>query len=46
MATGATVDRLIVGVVLLFGNGYFVCIEFAMTRVRQFAESEFRGNGG
>jgi len=41
----ATVARLIGGVVLLLGNGYFVTIEFAMTRVRQFPESEFRNAG-
>jgi CBS domain containing-hemolysin-like protein len=42
----ATIGRLIAGFVLLFGNGYFVAIEFAMTRVRQFAESEFQGSSG
>jgi CBS domain containing-hemolysin-like protein len=41
----ATVGRLLGGVVLLLGNGYFVGIEFAMTRVRQFPESEFVGAG-
>ena len=30
---------------LLLGNGYFVGIEFAMTRVRQFPEEEFMGAG-
>ncbi|AQL42641.1 hypothetical protein BV210_07925 [Halorientalis sp. IM1011] len=37
--------RLFGGVVLLLGNGFFVTTEFAMTRVRQFEEAEFRGNG-
>ncbi|SEN44999.1 Hemolysin, contains CBS domains [Halorientalis persicus] len=37
--------RLLGGVVLLLGNGFFVTTEFAMTRVRQFEESEFQGNG-
>ncbi|MFC6724232.1 CNNM domain-containing protein [Halobium palmae] len=42
----ATMGRLFAGLVLLFGNGYFVAIEFAMTRVRQFAEAEFQGSSG
>jgi CBS domain containing-hemolysin-like protein len=46
MVTTATIGRLVAGLVLLFGNGYFVTIEFAMTRVRQFAESEFQGSRG
>lgn len=36
-----TAGRLLAGLVLLLGNGYFVTIEFAMTRVRQFDQSEF-----
>jgi IMP dehydrogenase len=35
--------RLLGGVVLLFANGFFVTTEFALTRVRQFSEEEFRG---
>jgi CBS domain containing-hemolysin-like protein len=31
---------------LLFGNAYFVTIEFAMTRVRQFSEEAFQGSRG
>lgn len=46
MVDVATVARLLAGVVLLAGNGYFVTIEFAMTRVRQFDESAFRGAWG
>ncbi|WP_158056600.1 CNNM domain-containing protein [Halorussus halophilus] len=42
----ATAGRLVAGMVLLLGNGYFVTIEFAMTRVRQFAEEEFQGSRG
>jgi CBS domain containing-hemolysin-like protein len=38
-----TVARLLGGVGLLLGNGFFVTTEFAMTRVRQFPESEFQG---
>jgi CBS domain containing-hemolysin-like protein len=40
----ATVGRLVAGPLILFGNGYFVTTEFALTRVRQFAESEFQGS--
>ncbi|WP_435332815.1 CNNM domain-containing protein [Haloarchaeobius sp. TZWWS8] len=38
--------RLLGGFLLLLGNGYFVTIEFAMTRVRQFSEAEFTGHPG
>lgn len=41
----ATWIRLFGGVGLLLGNGFFVTTEFAMTRVRQFQEAEFRGHG-
>jgi CBS domain containing-hemolysin-like protein len=33
--------RLIAGVLLILANGFFVAIEFALTRVRQYSESEF-----
>jgi CBS domain containing-hemolysin-like protein len=33
--------RLVVGVLLILSNGFFVAIEFALTRARQFTESEF-----
>ncbi|WP_318569662.1 hemolysin family protein [Salinigranum marinum] len=46
MVTTATLGRLVAGLVLLLGNGYFVTIEFAMTRVRQFSEAEFTGSSG
>ncbi|RDZ63510.1 hypothetical protein C5B90_10220 [Haloferax sp. Atlit-12N] len=33
--------RLVAGVLLILANGFFVAIEFALTRARQFTESEF-----
>ena len=33
--------RLLAGVALILANAYFVAIEFALTRVRQYSESEF-----
>jgi CBS domain containing-hemolysin-like protein len=33
--------RLLAGALLILGNGFFVAIEFALTRVRQYPESEF-----
>jgi len=33
--------RLIAGLLLILTNGFFVAIEFALTRVRQYPESEF-----
>jgi CBS domain containing-hemolysin-like protein len=33
--------RLIAGVFLILANGFFVAIEFALTRARQFSEEEF-----
>ncbi|WP_280536599.1 hemolysin family protein [Halopenitus sp. POP-27] len=33
--------RLIAGVLLILTNGFFVAIEFALTRARQFSEQEF-----
>jgi CBS domain containing-hemolysin-like protein len=45
MAELVDVVRLVGGVVLLLANGFFVTTEFALTRVRQFAESEFQGRG-
>ncbi|MFW5965270.1 MAG: hemolysin family protein [Halodesulfurarchaeum sp.] len=38
--------RLLAGVGLILGNGYFVAIEFALTRARQFEETEFLEGGG
>lgn len=50
MATG-TIDvvtglRLLGGLILLAGNGFFVATEFALTRVRQFPKSEFESTSG
>jgi CBS domain containing-hemolysin-like protein len=36
--------RLVAGVLLILANGFFVAIEFALTRARQFTESEFVGD--
>jgi CBS domain containing-hemolysin-like protein len=33
--------RLVAGVALILTNGFFVAIEFALTRARQFSEGEF-----
>lgn len=37
--------RLVAGVLLILANGFFVAIEFALTRARQFSEEEFLGDG-
>ncbi len=37
--------RLVAGVLLILSNGFFVAIEFALTRARQFTEEEFVGDG-
>ncbi len=37
--------RLVAGVALILANGFFVAIEFALTRARQFSEAEFVGDG-
>ncbi|MHB9287126.1 hemolysin family protein [Halobacteriales archaeon Cl-PHB] len=37
--------RLVAGVGLILANGFFVAIEFALTRARQFTEDEFVGDG-
>ncbi|WP_265109861.1 CNNM domain-containing protein [Halosolutus halophilus] len=37
--------RLLAGVALILANGFFVAIEFALTRVRQYPESEFDDPG-
>jgi len=38
--------RLIAGVLLILTNGFFVAIEFGLTRARQYERSEFIGDGG
>jgi CBS domain containing-hemolysin-like protein len=40
------VVRLVAGAALILTNGFFVAIEFALTRARQFTEEEFVGAGG
>jgi CBS domain containing-hemolysin-like protein len=37
--------RLVAGAMLILANGFFVAIEFALTRARQFSEAEFVGEG-
>ena len=37
--------RLVAGLVLILTNGFYVAIEFALTRARQFSKQEFLGNG-
>jgi len=37
--------RLVAGLLLILANGFFVAIEFALTRARQFAEDEFVTDG-
>jgi IMP dehydrogenase len=41
MQTGALVVRLVAGLALILANGFFVAIEFALTRARQYPEAEF-----
>ena len=36
--------RLVAGLLLILTNGFFVAIEFALTRARQFTEEEFVGD--
>ncbi len=38
--------RLIAGLLLILANGFFVAIEFALTRARQFTEEEFVDGDG
>jgi CBS domain containing-hemolysin-like protein len=37
--------RLVAGAALILVNGFFVTIEFALTRARQYPESEFMEPG-
>jgi CBS domain containing-hemolysin-like protein len=41
MSLGQVGLRLFAGILLILANGFFVAIEFALTRVRQYPESEF-----
>ncbi|QLD89960.1 HlyC/CorC family transporter [Natronomonas salina] len=38
--------RLVAGTLLILANGFFVAIEFGLTRARQYTESEFLGESG
>ena len=46
MSTLEILIRSVSGVSLLLANGFFVTTEFAMTRVRQFDEADFREHPG
>ena len=41
MLTTEIAVRLVAGIGLILANGFFVAIEFALTRARQFSEDEF-----
>jgi CBS domain containing-hemolysin-like protein len=45
MTPTETIIRLIAGVLLILTNGFFVAIEFALTRARQYDRDEFVGDG-
>ncbi|WP_313692997.1 hemolysin family protein [Halorarum halobium] len=45
MNTAEILVRLAAGLGLILANGFFVAIEFALTRVRQYSESEFDAPG-
>ncbi|QSG06849.1 Hemolysins or related protein containing CBS domains [Halapricum desulfuricans] len=45
MSTVEIVARLIAGVGLILGNAFFVAIEFALTRTRQYSKDEFLEEG-
>jgi len=44
MGTPEVLIRLVAGIGLILTNGFFVAIEFALTRARQFTEAEFVGD--
>ncbi|MFB6302982.1 MAG: CNNM domain-containing protein [Haloferacaceae archaeon] len=44
MVAFEVVVRLVAGVALILTNGFFVAIEFALTRARQYGEAEFVGD--
>ncbi|MFP4530444.1 MAG: CNNM domain-containing protein, partial [Halodesulfurarchaeum sp.] len=37
--------RILAGIALVLANGFFVAIEFALTRARQFSKAEFLADG-
>ncbi|QLG60822.1 CNNM domain-containing protein [Halorarum salinum] len=45
MNAAVVAARLVAGLALILANGFFVAIEFALTRVRQYTESEFDAPG-
>ncbi|MFW6320634.1 MAG: hemolysin family protein [Halohasta sp.] len=45
MVSVEIVLRLLAGIGLILANAFFVAIEFALTRARQFSEEEFIGDG-
>jgi CBS domain containing-hemolysin-like protein len=45
MSSFETTFRLVAGLGLIALNGFFVAIEFALTRARQYDEDEFKGPG-
>lgn len=46
MGTTEIVLRLLAGVLLILANAFFVCIEFALTRLRQFNKNEIPNTPG
>ena len=46
MATSEILIRCAVGLLLLLGNAFFVCIEFALTRLRQEDPADIQGDPG
>ena len=44
MSAAEVAVRLTAGVGLILANGFFVAVEFALTRARQFTEAEFVGD--
>jgi len=45
MPTVEIVIRLVAGIALILGNAFFVAIEFALTRTRQYSKDEFLEGG-
>ncbi|MCU4719464.1 hemolysin family protein [Halapricum hydrolyticum] len=45
MSTVEIVVRLVAGIGLILGNAFFVAVEFALTRTRQYSREEFVGEG-
>ncbi|WP_256686101.1 CNNM domain-containing protein [Halococcus qingdaonensis] len=45
MNTPEITIRLLAGLALILANGFFVTIEFALTRAQQYTEAEFAGPG-